>query len=167
MIELVALGIGSNLGRRFGNIRKAVKSISQSRNFNLLGVSRVYETEPWGYKKQNNFLNCVIAGFYRADAKHLFEETIAVEKKMHRVKVKKWYPRTIDIDILFFGERVIKNNKLEIPHPQIQNRKFVLKPLNDLMPAFGHPFLKRSIRHLYTETNDESGVWLYKGQLFE
>jgi dihydroneopterin aldolase/2-amino-4-hydroxy-6-hydroxymethyldihydropteridine diphosphokinase len=165
MIELTVLGVGSNLGRRFSNIRNAVKFISQSRNFNLLGASPVYETEPWGYRKQNNFLNCVIAGFYRANPGELSKEIRSLEKKMHRVRVKKWHPRTIDIDILFFDSSVIKAKGLEIPHPQIQYRNFVLKPLSDLNPDFVHPVLKRSVQNLYAGTTDTSGCWLYKRPL--
>jgi 2-amino-4-hydroxy-6-hydroxymethyldihydropteridine diphosphokinase len=165
MIELAVLGVGSNLGRRFNNIRNAVKFISQSRNFNLLGASPVYETEPWGYRKQNNFLNCVIAGFYRANPGGLSKEISSIEKKMHRVRVKKWHPRTIDIDILFFGSRVMKTKGLEIPHPQIQYRNFVLKPLSDLIPDFVHPVLNKSVQKLYANTKDTSGCRLYKRRL--
>lgn len=165
MIELIVLGFGSNLGRRFDNLRKAIKLISQSNNFNLLAVSPVYETEPWGYKKQNNFLNCIAAGFYREDEHNLFRELKSVEKKLRRKKTEKWHPRNIDIDILFFGNRMVKSKRLKIPHPYIQYRNFILKPLCDLMPDFIHPVLGKSVRSLYNQSKDKCKVWLLKQRL--
>lgn len=162
MIELVALGLGSNLGRRFSNIGNAVRLISQSPNFNLLGSSLLYETEPWGFARQNDFLNCALAGFYRTDHKTLIREIKNIEKKMGRKKTKKWHPRLIDIDILFFGEKKIKQKGLVIPHPEIQNRNFVLKPLAELMPAFIHPVLRRSMADLNASSGDSCRVSLYR-----
>jgi 2-amino-4-hydroxy-6-hydroxymethyldihydropteridine diphosphokinase len=167
MIELTVLGVGSNLGRRFDNIRNAVKCISLSRNFSLLGVSPVYDTEPWGYKKQKNFLNCVIAGFYRTKPRELLKEIALIEKRMRRKQIKKWHPREIDVDILFFGRQKMKIKGLEIPHPQIRFRNFVLKPLCDLLPDFVHPGLKISVQKLYARTGDCSRVRLYNRQLFQ
>ncbi|MGH2574931.1 MAG: 2-amino-4-hydroxy-6-hydroxymethyldihydropteridine diphosphokinase [Ignavibacteria bacterium] len=166
MKEKVVLGIGSNLGRRLLNLKKAIELISESGDFNLLGVSGVYETEPWGYKKQNKFLNCSAAGFYRASPDKLFKMIKSIEKKLGRKKRKRWHSREIDIDILFFGSRIIKRGNIEIPHPQIQNRKFVLKPLLDLMPDYNHPLLKKKIRYLYRQTKDRGEVKLYKQQMY-
>lgn len=163
MIQLTVLGFGSNLGQRFSNIRRAVALISESANFNLLGISPVYETEPWGpVRKQGKFLNCAAAGFYRADCGRLYREIKLIEKKLGRVRARRWHPRVIDIDILFFGKKRIKKGSVEIPHPRIQFRNFVLKPLADLMPDFVHPVLKESMQRLYEKSKDRGEVKLFK-----
>src|SRR6266498_1943535 len=127
MIELAVLGFGSNLGRRLSNIRNALKLLSDSPSFNLLRISSVYETSPWGFKQQNNFLNCVAAGLWHSKCTELFNETREIEKNLGRKKEKKWRPRIIDIDILFFGNKKVKRKNLTVPHPGIPFRNFVLE----------------------------------------
>lgn len=158
MIELAVLGFGSNLGRRLSNVRKAVKLISQSPNFNLLGVSAVYETEPWGFRCQPRFINCAIAGFYRRYVGELLDEIESIERQMGRTRIEKWRPRIIDIDVLFFGERIIRRRRITVPHQFLHERNFVLKPLMDLIPDFKHPVLKKTIRYLFEHSQDKSRV---------
>src|ERR1051325_5835565 len=146
-MEKGVLSLGSNYGNRFANIRKCVKLISFTDGFDLLAASGIYETEPWGYKKQRKFLNCVIAGLYHGSADKLFAALKKTEKQLGRIYRGKWKPREIDIDILFFGNRLIKKKTLTVPHPEIQNRKFVLKPLSEILPDFFHPVLKKRVQY--------------------
>jgi 2-amino-4-hydroxy-6-hydroxymethyldihydropteridine diphosphokinase len=154
-MELAVLGLGSNLGNRIASLKKAVNYLYFMPGFDILAFSSVFETEPWGFKNQNNFLNCVIAGLYRFDALSLFEQVKIIEKKAGRIRRERWHPREIDIDVLFFGSTSIRSKNLVIPHPQIKNRNFVLVPLSEIMPDFVHPVLRKRIKTLAYETNDK------------
>jgi dihydroneopterin aldolase/2-amino-4-hydroxy-6-hydroxymethyldihydropteridine diphosphokinase len=154
-MKLAVLGLGSNLGNRLANLKKAVNNIYFMPGFDILAFSSVYETEPWGFKNQNNFLNCVIAGLYRFDAASIFKQIKIIEIKTGRVKRNRWHPREVDIDILFFGKKIIESKDLVIPHPQIKNRNFVLIPLLEIMPDYVHPVLRKRIKTLLYETNDK------------
>lgn len=131
MIEKVVLGFGSNAGNRFLNIRRAIRLVYLSHNFDILKPSLVYETEPWGFKSQNNYLNCAAVCLCRTKPLQLLEELKEFEIRLGRVKRRKWREREIDIDILFYGDKFIKERGLEIPHPFLQYRNFVLKPLRN------------------------------------
>jgi 2-amino-4-hydroxy-6-hydroxymethyldihydropteridine diphosphokinase len=154
-MELAVLGLGSNLGNRLASLKKAVNYIYFMPGFDILAFSSVYETEPWGFKNQNNFLNCVIAGLYRFDAVSLFEQAKEIERKAGRVNRDRWQPREIDIDILFLGSKIVKSKNLVIPHQQVQNRNFVLVPLMEIMPDFVHPVFRKRIKTLLYVTNDK------------
>ena len=106
-MELAVLGLGSNLGNRLANLKKAVNYLYFVPGFDILAFSSVYETEPWGFKNQNNFLNCVIAGLYRFNEVSLFEKVKIIEKKTGRTIRDRWHPREIDIDVLFFGNKIV------------------------------------------------------------
>jgi 2-amino-4-hydroxy-6-hydroxymethyldihydropteridine diphosphokinase len=165
MMEKVVLGLGSNVGDRPGNIKKALKLISLSQNFDILAVSPVYETEPWGFKNQKKFINCAVICLCRSRPPGLLEELFMIEKKAGRKSRKRWMPREIDIDVLFYGNRKFRGKNLIIPHSRIQHRNFVLKPLTDLIPEFIHPVLKKTISHLYRHSKDTCRVKLFKYQL--
>jgi len=165
MIEKVILGFGSNAGNRFLNIKKAVKHVYLSRDFDILKLSSIYETEPWGFINQNNFLNCTAVCLYRSSPFRLLENLKEIEKLCGRLKREKWREREIDIDILFYGDKVVREKGLRIPHPRLQDRNFVLMPLNDLIPGYVHPVLGSTIQHLYMHTTDICKVMLYKKQL--
>ena len=92
-------------------------------------------------------------------------KVIEIEKEIGRVEREKWHEREIDIDILFYNRKSIKTGKLVIPHPQIQHRNFVLKPLMELMPGFIHPVLEKNIKTIYMNTKDTGKVSIYKSQL--
>jgi 2-amino-4-hydroxy-6-hydroxymethyldihydropteridine diphosphokinase len=161
-MEKVVLGLGSNLGRRMSNLKNAVKYLYLTPGFDILAFSSVYETEPWGFKNQNNFLNCAVIGFYRHSAGELYEKIKDIEKKTGRKNREKWHPREIDIDILFFGSRVFKSEKLVVPHPQIRYRNFVLMPLYEIMPDFVHPVIGKKIKILIRDSGDRGKVILYE-----
>lgn len=161
-METVVLGFGSNIGNRRNNIERAIKKISLTPGFDLLARSHFYETEPWGYKQQNKFLNSCAVYLCRLDPIEILKRIKAVERSVGRVKRGKWQAREIDIDILFYGSKIVSAGNLIIPHPFIQERNFVLKPLVEIMPGFIHPKIKKSIHYIYSHSKDECKVSLYK-----
>lgn len=165
-MEKVVLSLGSNFGNRLANLRKCVKLISFLAGFDLLAASGIYETKPWGYKKQRKFLNCVIAGLYKGSVNKLFRDLENIEKECGRIERGKWMPREIDIDILFYGTKIINKKNLTIPHPELQNRKFVLKPLAVILPGLVHPVLNKNISYLLKYTKDTSAVMEYNKSVF-
>ena len=158
----MVLGLGSNIGNRQRYIKDTINMLSLKRNFLFIKVSGIYESEPWGFKNQNNFLNCVAVFLYRSDPQTLLKEIKEAEKNMGRTVSKKWHPREIDIDILFFGNKVLNNKSLMIPHPQIEFRNFVLIPLVQLMPGFVHPVTHKKLITLSSNSTDLCRVYGYK-----
>jgi 2-amino-4-hydroxy-6-hydroxymethyldihydropteridine diphosphokinase len=165
MIEKVILGFGSNAGSRFQNIKKAVRLVYLSPEIDILKLSPVYETEPWGFKNQNYFLNCVVVCLSRLQPLELLVKLKKIELIVGRIRRDKWREREIDIDILFYGDRIIFKRGLIVPHPRLQRRNFVLRPLVDLIPGYIHPVLLSPVRYLYRHSPDDSKVSLYKRQL--
>jgi dihydroneopterin aldolase / 2-amino-4-hydroxy-6-hydroxymethyldihydropteridine diphosphokinase len=161
MIEKVVLGFGSNVGNRLGNILSALKDISLTKGFDLLAFSSVYETEPWGYKRQRKFLNSCAVFLCRLSPQDLLKTVKKTEKKIGRLNRGKWQAREIDIDVLFYGSRIINAGEPVIPHPFLQERNFVLKPLVELMPGFIHPKIKKSIEYIYSHSKDDCKVNKY------
>ena len=163
MIEKVVLGFGSNIGSRFRNINNAIRVLSLNKDFNLLALSSVYETEPWGFKHQRNFLNCAAVFLSRLSPAGLVKFIKKTEKQAGRVKRDKWQAREIDIDVLFYGSRIIDRRYLKVPHPYLYERNFVLTPLVEIVPGFIHPVLKKNITELSKISVDTSNVKIYKG----
>jgi 2-amino-4-hydroxy-6-hydroxymethyldihydropteridine diphosphokinase len=163
MIEKVVLGFGSNIGSRLRNINTAIKVLSLNKDFNLLALSSVYETEPWGFKRQRNFLNCAAVFLSMLSPAELFKIIKKTEKQAGRSKRDKWQAREIDIDMLFYGNRIIDYSYLKVPHPYLHERNFVLSPLAELVPGFIHPVLKKNIMELYNISEDTGSVKVYKG----
>jgi len=160
-LEKVVLGLGSNLGLRKRFINKAVNEISQLEGFKVIALSPLYETGPWGLKSQRKFINCVLIGLSCLKPGELLEKLLIIEKKLGRKKRVKWGPREIDLDILFYGRKIIKSGKPVIPHPMIQERNFVLVPLNEIAPNMVHPVLKKKISTLLAACKDKSKVKIY------
>ena len=154
MIETVVLGFGSNIGSRLYNINSAIKVLSLNRDLNLLSLSSVYETEPWGFKEQRNFLNCAAVFLSRLSPSDLIKLTGKTEKLAGRIKRDKWKAREIDIDVLFYGNKVINKRSLKVPHPFLHVRNFVLAPLVEIMPGLIHPVLKKTILELNAISKD-------------
>ena len=154
------IGIGSNLGNKEENIRKAIKLIRNKSK--ILKISSLYKTEPVGYKGQDNFLNAVVLVETELSAKDLLLFLQSIEKELKRVKTVKNGPRTIDLDILFYNNLILDNKDLIIPHPRLHERKFVLVPFVQINPNFVHPIFKKSITELYSELDSTDLVELYK-----
>lgn len=156
----VLLGLGSNVGNKENNINKALALISKL--YQIKKKSRLYLTEPVGDIKQDWFLNCVIEIQTDVEPKKLLSSLKSIERKLGRKKTIKNGPRIIDIDILFYGDRVLKTKILVIPHPSIQERLFVLQPMMDIVPDLIHPGFNKSIHDLYDDHLWTEKVILYK-----
>ncbi len=154
----VFLGIGTNLGEREENLKKAIALIREHIG-NLIMVSSVYETEPWGFKSDTKFLNIVAEVETGLTPSGLLGRILMIEAMMGRLREGSGYKsRIIDIDILFFGSRIFENKVLTIPHPKIQDRKFVLVPLCEIAGEMVHPVFNKSIQELLAECKDKSEV---------
>ena len=120
--------------------------------------SAIYQTAAWGNTNQPDFLNQVIIVETKLPAQQTMQIILQVEKKMGRLRTVKNAPRIIDIDILFFNKEIINEKKLTVPHPQLQNRRFVLVPLNELSPNLKHPVIKKTIHKLFIHCPDKLNV---------
>ncbi len=157
-MKTVYLGIGTNLGDREENLRQAITLIEEHIGI-IIRVSSVYETEPWGFKSETNFLNIVVMAETKLSPSGLLGRILMIEAMMGRLREGKAYmPRVIDIDILFFGSRIFENKVLTIPHPKIQDRKFVLIPLSEIAGELVHPVFKKSIQELLRECKDKTYI---------
>jgi 2-amino-4-hydroxy-6-hydroxymethyldihydropteridine diphosphokinase len=151
----IFLGIGSNLGDRLLNLNDCLDK------FSIIQKSSLYESEPVGFLDQPWFLNAVIQIDSTLTPRELLNYCQSVEARLGRKREIPKGPRTIDIDILFFGDRIIQEPDLIIPHPEITNRRFVLIPLNEFAPNFVHPVLKKSLSELLSLCQDTSIVRLF------
>jgi len=139
--------LGSNIGNTAARLKKAKELISVYIG-NIKRESSLYTTAAWGNTQQPDFLNQVIILETQLSPENVMESILDIEKKMGRIRTKKYDPRIIDIDILFYEKKMINTPQLSVPHPQIANRRFVLVPLNELSPNLKHPALKKTIHQL-------------------
>lgn len=151
------LSIGSNMGDRASNVKDAIKLIEKNIG-KIAKQSHVYETQPWGEPNQDPFLNLVIMINTSLEPRDMLEKISRIERELGRERKEKWGPRIIDIDILFYGKRVIRDKGLEIPHPELHKRGFVLVPMMEIAPEFEHPILMKPIDELYMECDDNNDV---------
>jgi 2-amino-4-hydroxy-6-hydroxymethyldihydropteridine diphosphokinase len=149
--------LGSNMGNRLLHLEHAVSRIAEEAGSIEL-CSGFYETEPWGNKLLNSFVNQVIQIETLYDPHLLMKILLDIEKAMGRVRNQKWEERAIDIDILYYDREIINDDKLQIPHPRLQERRFTLVPLVEILPEFEHPVLNKSSIELLEETSDTLDV---------
>lgn len=149
--------IGGNLGNRKENLSKAIELIKEYCG-ELTNSSSLYETAAWGMTDQPSFFNQALEISTTLNARQLIRKILKIEKMMGRVRKEKLGPRIIDIDILFYENEVQDIRFLKIPHPEIQNRRFVLVPLAEIAPGFHHPVLKKTITELLEECPDNLEV---------
>ena len=147
----VYVGLGSNVGNRERNLFYAYDRIVTIKGVKPIKLSRFYETAPVGGPIQPMFLNAVLSIKTAISPFRLLEHCQRIETLMGRVRRVKWGPRTIDIDILLYGDKIINRDDLEIPHPLIHTRLFVLEPLVEIDPNVVHPLLKKTVLQLYKE----------------
>jgi len=159
-MSVVFLGLGSNLGDKEGYIKQALHLLSQ--RCTIKKISHLYLTEPVGNTNQDWFLNGAVEIETDMEPKRLLTFLKTIERTLGRVKTVKNGPRTIDLDILFYEDRVVKTKNLVIPHPSLQDRLFVLQPLMDLAPSFVHPVFNKSIQELYTSHQGKEKVQMYQ-----
>ena len=149
--------IGGNLGDRKENLLTAISLINEQCG-PLTRSSSVYETEAWGKTDQPSFLNQALEISTPLNARQLIRKILKIEKEMGRVRKEKLGPRIIDIDILLFENEIHDLRFLKIPHPEMQNRRFVLVPLTEIDPTLQHPVLKKTIAELLEECPDNLEV---------
>lgn len=146
MLKRVYLSLGSNMGEREANLKAAIESLAALGK--ITAISSLYETEPVEFAAQPWFLNCVVELETEKMPRQLLAAILDIEKGLGRRRVQKKGPRTLDIDILFFGNSTVKTKGLTIPHPAMQERRFVLEPLAEIAPEMRHPILKHTVREL-------------------
>lgn len=149
----VFLLTGGNIGDRIQNLNQAKKTIEQKVG-QIVSASKIYETEAWGKTNQPSFFNQVLQVQCLHNAPAILNLILAIELSMGRERLVKYGPRLIDIDILFYNNEVVDTPELTVPHPQIQNRRFVLKPLTELAANYLHPVLHKTIAELLNECED-------------
>lgn len=147
MTKTVYLGLGSNIGDRERYLERAVEELA-SDDLRITRVSPLYETEPVEFTGQAWFLNQAVEASTELFPMQLLGRVARVERALGRVRTVPKGPRTIDIDILFFGRAIVRAAKLEIPHPAIAERRFVLVPLADLAPDLRHPITRKTVREM-------------------
>ena len=159
MAAKVYLGIGSNLGNREENIRRALSILDEMDGITVRTVSSCYETEPVGpVTGQDDFYNVAAEIETTLGPRDLLVCANSVEQRLGRVREERWGPRTIDIDILLWEDMVVDEDELTIPHPEMERRAFVLTPLAEIAPEVIHPTAQRSIAELASQLDDEHRV---------
>lgn len=148
---------GGNIGRREDQLAFAAKLIEE-RCGSVIDRSSLYETSAWGKTNQNSFLNQALVLETSLNARDLLNEILYIENLMGRDRDEKYGPRIIDIDIIFFNHQIINQPGLVVPHPEMTRRRFVLEPLSQVIPAYIHPILYKTVSQLLAECKDELPV---------
>ena len=149
--------LGGNLGDRRANLENAISQLEQ-KGVVLLCKSSIYKTAAWGNEDQPDYYNQVIKVATHLDAIYLLRLCLEVEAILGRIRKEKWGERTMDIDILYFNDKVMNSDELKLPHPRIEERRFVLVPLVEIAPDFIHPKKKSSNSELLELCNDNLSV---------
>ena len=155
-MAVLALGLGTNLGNRLGNLRQAARAIEEDIG-PILRASEVFETEPWGVTDQPHFLNaCLCLDIDgESDPEALLASLKAIERRMGRKETIRWGARLIDIDILLIGDRIYESPALRIPHLHLSERTFVLTPLIQILPGWSHPLTGKSLEEMSEALKDD------------
>lgn len=148
----VWIALGSNMGEGWKNLDLAIKMMNE-RGVLVEKVSTYIETEPYGYTEQDNFVNAVCIAETKLSPRELLEVLLKIELDMGRVRIIKWGPRIIDLDILFYEDLIIDEEDLKVPHIEIQKRSFVLEPMNEISPDKIHPVFKKTVHQLLLDLN--------------
>ena len=156
-MNTAVLSLGTNIGNRLSNLAEALRLLKEI-PCSVLKISSVYKTAPWGNTDQPAFYNQVIEIETGTTADELMKNILNIEMRMGRTRNKKWEPRIIDIDILFFNQEIIEGMNLRIPHQHLHERRFILEPLNEILPHLFHPGLKLDVEHLLSQLDDDSVV---------
>jgi len=158
-MEKLFIALGGNVGRVSENFEMAIEKIKEMIG-PVIKESSLYKTEPWGNKNQDDFLNSVICVETNLTSDEVLKNILSIEKAMGRNRNKddQFAPRTIDIDLLFYGDKIINTDNLIIPHPRLHLRNFVLTPLMEIAPRLMHPVLNKTIEEISRLNNDSSVV---------
>ncbi len=152
----VYLGLGTNSGNKEENLTRAIEHLSLALG-SPTARSSFMESEPWGFASENNFLNCVVAFDTDIPPLTLLDTTEEIERKLGRTKKSlngEYCDRIIDIDILFYGDDIINDERLTVPHPLLHHRLFVLEPMNEIAPSHIHPLTGHTIEQLLDEAKE-------------
>ena len=158
MRHIAYIGIGSNLGNPFRQCEKAISEILKVDRHKLLARSSFYKTEPLGYALQDWFVNGVVKIETDLEPLSLLQSLKTIERQLGRKGTFRWGPRVIDLDILFFNDTCVETPELQVPHPRIQERKFVLVPLVEIDSNLFHPVFKKTIRDLLDDLKETQGI---------
>ena len=155
---LTYIGIGSNLGDALDNCRRAIQAISSDKSNHLLKCSPFYRTEPVGRTDQPWFVNGVVAVKTLLSPRDLLAFILNIEKNMGRERGERWGPRVIDLDLLFYNKQILNEAGMQIPHPRLHERRFVLIPLQDIAPHLQHPVLGKTVSQILSELPETEEV---------
>ncbi len=163
MKNLVYIGLGSNMGDRVSHIQQALHMLVDSSSLSILNTSSFYETEPVGFKDQEWFVNAVVEVETNLSPEDLLNQCQGIEAKLGRVRDPNNQdgPRTIDLDILFYGDQVISTEALIIPHPRFHERAYALVPMLELNDSLIHPVIHQSITQVHQALKSPEEVFLY------
>jgi 2-amino-4-hydroxy-6-hydroxymethyldihydropteridine diphosphokinase len=154
----IFVGLGSNLGDRARYLRRALSALAQLHQTTIKSCSSVYETEPVGLKGQPKFLNMVVELDSMLRPDELLHELKDIEQRVGRTVHDHWGPREIDLDILYYGGEMLNETALQVPHPEISNRRFVLVPLKEIAAEFQDPLRHLTVEELLQQCSDTSSV---------
>ena len=154
--SVVFIGIGANIGPVRENFARALRSMEKYAR--VLAVSSLYESDPVGPQDQPKFTNAVVKAETELSPFELLDHLKAIEKEIGRKKTKRWGPRVIDLDIIFYGDLVISTDSLVIPHPRAHERRFVLEPLLEIEPSAWHPAENMAVRDICSELGNSQGI---------
>lgn len=160
VMSLMYLSLGSNLGDRYANLRRAVALMQEK--VAITAVSPVFATEPWGKTDQPPFLNICVAAVTTLSPHEVLNAIKSIEQQMGRQATSHWGPRLIDIDILFYDSVVIQDEDLTIPHPHIAERAFVLAPLATIIPDYKHPQTRETVQEMLEKIGSEGVERLFE-----
>ena len=163
-MSIAYIGIGSNIGDKIGYIQQATMLLKDVNEIKFIDSSSLYETEPFGVKDQEWFINAVIKISTTLSPKELLAVCHRIERQLGRIReddIQKWGPRTVDLDIIFYDDLVISRENLQIPHVGAHMRAFVLVPMLEIDPEYIHPVLNKTISEIHEELSDPEEVYLY------
>ena len=155
------ISLGTNLGDRIENLRQGVKLLDAEKEIEFLNISAVYETDPVGGPVQGPFLNACAEINTFLPPEELLTRMLSIEDKLGRVREERWGPRLLDLDLLVYEERIINTEFLKLPHPRMEERDFVMVPLNDIAPGLVIPGLKKSVSEILASRKIGSDIKLY------
>jgi len=149
------LSLGSNMGDREKHLKEAIEELDAEAATSVVKLSAMMETNPYGYKEQDKFMNCAVEVSTLLPPKELLIFTQGIEQKHGRERKIHWGPRTLDIDIVFYDDIVYEDEVLQIPHIDMHNRYFVLKPLSEIEPSYRHPLFNKTVMQLLFELEEK------------